>query len=291
MRKFYEDLIKVIALGLFLGLVSIIGIMQVQKHVYLAQEQLRIEALENKLATEEKLELYKTIKNLIKNDLIIAEVIQLLDKKIDTVPNKIKINKIKLEQNLKQISIMVRNKTASALGSGVSIKYKGKFYILTAGHMADNPTDELYLYENDNEICKLEVVKKDYNGTISDTTENDLLLLQPVNKNIQPRFYTELAEIEPVTGTQVYIVGNPMGIEDAISDGRTIAYKDNFMYYLGYTYFGNSGGGVYNYDGKLVGIVSHMYNLKPESIPDAPDYIVNGAVRLETILKFMEGVN
>jgi hypothetical protein len=33
-----------------------------------------------------------------------------------------------------------------------------------------------------------------------------------------------------------------------------------------------------------------MLNLKPESIPSAPDYIVNGAVRLDTIKKFLEDV-
>jgi len=259
MKKFNADLIKVVAIGLAVGIISVLGIVQYQ----------------NNKKVNERL-----------NNLVLKPT-----ENVDDLSNKLRIKKIALEQKLKQVNIMVRNKTASALGSGVSIKYKGKFYVLTAGHMADNPTDELYLYENGKEICKLEIVKKDYDGTINDVSKNDLLLLQPVNKNIQPRYYTELAEIEPVTGTQVYIVGNPMGIEDVISDGRTTKYIGNFMYYLGYTYFGNSGGGVYNYDGKLIGIVSHMYNLKPESIPDAPDYVVNGAVRLDTILKFMEGVH
>jgi S1-C subfamily serine protease len=61
------------------------------------------------------------------------------------------------------------------------------------------------------------------------------------------------------------------------------------MYVIATTYFGNSGGGIYNYDGKLVGIMSHIANLKPKE--DLPDYVIAGAVRLETILKFMEGVN
>jgi S1-C subfamily serine protease len=212
---------------------------------------------------------------------------------IKNLPETIRINKIKLEQNLKQINIMVVNRTRDSLGSGVSIKYKDKFYVLTAGHMATplvpgGKQDELYLYENDKEICKLEVVKHDYQEGAIDTTNNDLLLLRPVNSIFQPRFYTEIADKEPITGTQIYIVGNPMGIEDVISDGRIIIYKDKFMYYIDHTYFGNSGGGVYNYDGKLVGIVSHITNLKP--MPDAPDYMIAGAVRLNTILTFMKDV-
>jgi hypothetical protein len=60
------------------------------------------------------------------------------------------------------------------------------------------------------------------------------------------------------------------------------------MYYIDHTYFGNSGGGVYDYQGKLLGIVSHMYNLRP--MEGYPDYIINGAVRLDTILAFMRNV-
>lgn len=207
--------------------------------------------------------------------------------RIDARLEKQRLDKIKLEQTLKQIDVMVINKTIDGLGSGVTIKYKDKFYILTAGHMAQSPTDEIYLFENNNKICQLEIVKQDYSGDI-DTASNDLLLLRPINPNIEPKFYTEIAENEPVTGTQVYIVGNPMGIEDVISDGRVAIYQGNFMYYIDHTYFGNSGGGVYTENGKLVGIVSHMRNLKP--MEGYSDYIINGAVRRDIIAKFLEGV-
>jgi hypothetical protein len=156
--------------------------------------------------------------------------------------------------------------------------------------MSDSIDDELYLYENGIEICKLKIVKSDFNNN-EEQIINDLLLLAPIDSNIQPRYYAELANTEPLTGTEIYVVGNPTGIEDVITDGRNILYEENFMYIIAPTYFGNSGGGIYNYEGKVIGIMSHISNLKPESIPNAPDYIIAGAVRLAAILEFMEEVN
>jgi len=275
MTEFTKDLIKSALVGIVIAAIVVIGILGFQNYKQIADLQLR-------LKSSEKITDY----NLSGVEKELNDRLDDLEKSINDVPKNIKIDKIKLEQKLKQVNIMV--KTTTGLGSGVSIKYKGNYYVLTAGHMAENDTDELYLYENDNMICELEIVKKDYKGGAISENSNDLLLLRPVNRNIQPKYYTEIAEIEPVTGTEIYVVGNPMGIEDVITDGRNIIYQGNFMYVIATTYFGNSGGGIYNYDGKLVGIMSHIANLKPKE--GLPDYVIAGAVRLETILKFMKDV-
>jgi S1-C subfamily serine protease len=276
-KKFNKDLIECLIIGVVLGLVVVLGIFQYQTNDTLAN---KINNISEQIKSSDRINEY-TIKG-------IDETLKNLDKKVTELPAKERIAKIKLEQTLKQVNVMVKNESEGTLGSGVSIKYKGNFYVLTAGHMAESDQAQLYLYENNKQICKLEIVKHDYEGGMIETTKNDLLLLRPINKNMQPKFYTEIADNEPITGTQIYIVGNPMGIEDVISDGRVIIYKDNFMYYIDHTYFGNSGGGVYDYQGKLLGIVSHMYNLRP--MEGYPDYIINGAVRLDTILAFMRNV-
>jgi S1-C subfamily serine protease len=276
-KKFNKDLIECLIIGVVLGLVVVLGIFQYQTNDTLAN---KINNISEQIKSSDRINEY-TIKG-------IDETLKNLDKKVKELPAKERIAKIKLEQTLKQVNVMVKNESEGTLGSGVSIKYKGNFYVLTAGHMAESDQAQLYLYENNKQICKLEIVKHDYEGGMIETTKNDLLLLRPINKNMQPKFYTEIADNEPITGTQIYIVGNPMGIEDVISDGRVIIYKDNFMYYIDHTYFGNSGGGVYDYQGKLLGIVSHMYNLRP--MEGYPDYIINGAVRLDTILAFMRNV-
>ena len=219
-----------------------------------------------------------------------------LKNKIQKLPDLIKYKKFITEQFLRQITVMVVNKTANGLGSGVSIKYKGKFYILTAAHMLVKDTDAMYLFENKTEICELKIIKWDntFNeiqkpGEIVDSTSGvDLLLLAPKNERIVPRFYVELADTEPISGSELYIVGNPLGMERVISEGRIIFYRNNFLYYIDHTYFGNSGGGIYTKDGYLVGIVSHMEAFKP--VEQVPAYVINGAVRLEVIKHFLEGV-
>jgi S1-C subfamily serine protease len=228
------------------------------------------------------------ITNILNNTEIVKNIEKNLTNTVDKRLGKQRLDKIKVEKTLQQVNVEIINNTMQTQGSGVSIKYKDKFYILTAGHMAENENDELYLYENNEQICKLEIVKHDFKGDVSSTLNNDLLLLRPINNKIIPRYYVEIIESEPITSTQIYIVGNPMGIEDVLSDGRVIGYKDNFMYYIDHTYFGNSGGGVFTQDGVLVGIVSHMVNLKP--MEGAPDYLVHGAVRLNTIIEFLKDV-
>jgi S1-C subfamily serine protease len=233
----------------------------------------------------------RTIDNLNATNDKTLEIEMLLAKKIMNLPQKMKQDKIKLEQTLKQVNVEIRNQTKQALGSGVTLKYKGNFYILTAGHLLDNIDDAIELWENGQKVCDLKVIKWDYNFDDEDVANaHDLLLLQPVNKNIKPKHYVELTDNEPIKGTELYIVGNPLGCEDVVGSGRVWAYKNNFMYHKAETYYGNSGGGMYDSEGKLVGIVSHFQDLKPMPIPDMPSYLIYGATRLTVIKKFLQGV-
>jgi S1-C subfamily serine protease len=227
-------------------------------------------------------ELQQEMSNKIDND------IKKLDNKIIELPNVLKSKKIELEERLKKINVMILNKSSDSLGSGVTIKYNGQYYILSAGHMVDNDTDNIILMENGNVIGELEVVKKEYTFNEKEINGNDLTLFRPKNKNLKPRFYVELANAELTVGNEIYIVGNPLGMEDVVSDGRIAIYEGNFMYYIDHTYFGNSGGGVYTRDGKLLGIVSHLVPIQPYS--NVPPYMIHGAVRLNEIKNFLRTI-
>lgn len=233
--------------------------------------------------------------NKIKQTLTIKEELfrKSLTQSMNNLPEKIKKDRIGIEQKLIQINIRVNNMTAGSLGSGVSIKYKEKFYILTAGHMADvvekGEQNKLELWENGMKISDLEVVKHDYKDDNAIPTKNtDLLLLRTKDESFVPRFYVDIEASEPILGIEVYIVGNPMGLDDVVSMGRVIKFIDNFMYITDSIYFGNSGGGVYSTEGKLLGIVSHMQPIQPYK--DIPPYMIYGIVRMNTIREFMKGV-
>lgn len=222
------------------------------------------------------------------------DIEQNTNKSIAEIPSTIIATKEKLEVFLQQVNVTVHNVSEETAGSGVTIKYNGNFYILSAGHMAEKETDQLELWENNVKVCDLEIVKHDY--TLNDASEeegaflktNDLILLRPTNRDIIPTVYTELANKEPRVGTEIYVVGNPLGRVGTITNGRIIMYRFNFIEYVNHTYFGNSGGGIYNKEGKLLGIVSHLEPYQP--FPNIPAYMIYRAVRLEVIMKFLKGV-
>jgi len=179
-------------------------------------------------------------------------------------------------------------------GSGITLKYNNKYYILTAAHLAAADSKLiLKMYENDDYISDLEIVKIDIN--------NDLMLLVPTNKEIAPKFYTELADMEPLTAEKVLIVGNPASIEDVVSEGRVACYQDEFMIVKNDTWFGNSGGGVYNLKGELVGVASAISAVRAASEEDIiknqaskeyeyPPYMLDLMIRLQIIKDFLNGV-
>jgi S1-C subfamily serine protease len=240
--------------------------------------------------------LYYAMSVMNQTDLALIKRIELyrrdVTERIENIPQTLAQQKRKLETNLQQTNVVIYNTTVGALGSGITLKYKGQYYILTAGHMLEEDTDTLTFGENGTELGELEVVKREYHDMQGDIKgiENavDLLLTRPKNRNLIPKVYVELADKEPIVGEEIYIVGNPLGIEDVVSTGRIIQYEYNFMIFKDSTYFGNSGGGVYTSDGKLAGVVSFLDPLQP--VKDVPPYMIFGAVRLQTIRDFLQGL-
>lgn len=282
MKKEINELIVCALIGIALGILGILGIVQYQTNLDLKS---KINNVGSQLTISERINDY-TIQGIEKD---IEDNYSDLNKKIEQVPEVEKVKKLALEAKLKQINVFVVNETINATGSGVTIKYKDKFYVLSAGHMATTPEDKLSLSENGETICELEIVKQDYSEELT-KDGNDLLLLRPKDPNIIPRIYVEIADIEPETSNELYIVGNPMGVEDVVSDARVIMYQGNFMYMIATSsYFGNSGGGIYTREGKLVGIMSHLIPVQPS--PTVPAWMIHGCVRLSVILEFLRGVS
>jgi len=205
---------------------------------------------------------------------------------IDLQPRTEKLKKLITEGILMQVVIMIENATEGTQGSGVTLKYNDKYYVLSAGHMVDKETDEIYMSENGTTICKLKIIKIN--------KKKDLVLFAPENEDIIPHYYSELAEKDSSISEEVYVVGNPIGIEDVLSEARIIKYTEDYFYFLDHSYFGSSGGGIFTLDGKLLGIISHMQwaDPNPGNIMGnlKPTFVINGAVNTQTIREFLKDI-
>lgn len=221
-----------------------------------------------------------------KNNQAVVDAVNTIIQYLNNAPQITDAQKRIKELGLLQINVMIKNMTEGSLGSGATIKYNDKYYILSVAHLVkDAKKDKMELWENGEKICDLKIVKID--------TSIDMCLFAPVDDAIVPKIYTELADNEPSPSEEIYVVGNPMGIEDLLSDGRVISYSKNFMYYIDHSYFGSSGGGIYNREGKVVGTIDFIMALNPEpsgTITSVPSFVINGAVRLNTIKDFLQDV-
>jgi S1-C subfamily serine protease len=277
-------------MGILLTINSIWVVYDVRNSIQTNQELINRQILELRSEINNSKEFNLFMFKLIDiNENIILQTQKSLNKRIDTLPDKIKYDKFMLEKKLQSVNVVIHNETVGSLGSGVTLKYKDKFYILTAGHMLNRDTDKLTFSQNGENFGELEIIKWIFDPTDETLKGVDLLLSQPKNKDLIPKIYIELADYEPLIATEVYVVGNPMGIENVISDGRIIAYEENYMIFIDHSYFGNSGGGVYTKEGKLIGINSIISDLKNKSGSEI-SYVIGGTMRLDVIKSFLEGV-
>lgn len=219
---------------------------------------------------------------------------ELFDREIEGVKKLIaqsgdatRLGKEVVEHNIMLCNIMLYNNEEGSQGSGITIKLQDKIYILSAAHLVSNKDQILQLVENGITLCDLRVVRWDKKA--------DLLLLETVDPEIKPRIWTTIAKNEPQKGVEsIYVCGNPLGLEDVLSTARVIKFNGAFFYYLDHSYFGSSGGGIFNMSGELVGTISHLIAVDPTPsgivTQRSPMFVIHGACRTESIHKFLEGL-
>ncbi len=143
--------------------------------------------------------------------------------------------------------------TSSSAGSGVVISEDG--YIVTCQHVIDGAT-AVYILDSNNQEYEATVVGY--------TTNNDLAVLKI---DAQDLSYMELdGTISSSVGDSIYVVGNPLGsfvltiTQGIISGvGRQVTINDTTMVLTqvdAAVNAGNSGGGLFNASGQLIGIVN-----------------------------------
>jgi S1-C subfamily serine protease len=134
-------------------------------------------------------------------------------------------------------------------GTGVIIKTTStETYIMTNGHVTGKGQENVKLYvENDatHKLVKAEIVAQ--HSTV-DAAVIKINALLP-NKKAIPGIAT--AHIQD----PVYVVGNPLAVRDVYSEGVVAGYEETSMLLQMPCIYGNSGSGVFDQNGKLVGLV------------------------------------
>ena len=186
-------------------------------------------------------------------------------------------------------------------GSGTIIKKTDNtMYVLTCHHVID---DIIKLNESgfslgatvgymklDAEYNKVGVIM--YVAEIIKYDEdNDLALLKiktaDVNLNV-----IEIAETEPKKGDTVYTVGNPLSSVRTISKGILANTEVGFYVFDGTITYGNSGGGLFNLDGELIGVPARvpLYGSTKLGIY-VPESGLGRCINLLVIKNFLKGVD
>jgi hypothetical protein len=122
--------------------------------------------------------------------------------------------------------------------------------LITASH-CELPTDALYL-EGINAVVAI-------TSRIRDDNDHTIYIVDTTFKN-----YTTIKDEEPTQGKSIFYFGNPGKLHDIFRKGTTvgtIAQSDNEPKQILYDFniwYGDSGAGIFNESGQLIGILTGM---------------------------------
>ena len=89
-------------------------------------------------------------------------------------------------------------------------------------------------------------------------SDKDLALIYSINNEKKRCPFVKIASRGPKIGDSVWVIGTPMGAERTVTNGIISNYlkeKKVFLYRsTAVMYYGNSGGGMFNSRGELVGV-------------------------------------
>ena len=178
---------------------------------------------------------------------------------ISGVVNKVQDAVVVIQVAVSQTDFLGRPVTSTSAGSGVIISDDG--YILTCHHVVEGGTTILITLRN----------QKVYEATLVGSDEISDLAVLKIEAEEELTYAVQGHSADLVAGEQVVAIGNPLGMlggtvtvgyisaterEITISDGSkmTLLQTDAAIN------SGNSGGGLFNLAGELIGIVNSKYS-------------------------------
>jgi len=226
--------------------------------------------------------------NSFKNDLFLSnEVMELVRNSVKEVDYR----------HIIKTDVLVMSIFGSGAGTVVK-KTDNEMYVLTCYHVVEE------IVNANNQGTKMNAVvgytlddtgdSEDLKSFVSFSAfvvkydvENDLALLK-INYSDPNLEVAKLAEVEPQQGDVVYSVGSPLGLLRNVSKGILANKLVGFYISDNTTTFGNSGGGLYNKDGELIGVPSNVLGYKV-GLEFVPESSLGLSRDLPTIKTFLQG--
>jgi S1-C subfamily serine protease len=243
--------------------------------------------------------------NVIKNNLVMFNILQqqidglqdqcnqLVRNDVDSLQNNIDT------QKLINGSVFVRG--IRGLGTGTVIKKsENRMYILTCYHVVEDiiEVNQMGLdigatigysknEDESNEIIGMITYKA---NILKYDKEVDLALLEvkTVDDTLEE---IPIADKEPQKGDIVYSVGNPKGLLRTISKGILSNKLEGFYFSDNTTTYGNSGGGLFNSNGELIGVPSNVMGYEVGKDMFVPESSLGLSRDLYTIKSFLRGLD
>lgn len=144
-------------------------------------------------------------------------------------------------------------KTASGIGSGFFINRDG--YIVTNRHVLSKAGRAEIKTANGTVFRVLQIIQED--------SEADLVIAS-TDATTQESKPVSLNSRLPEVGEKIIVIGNPMGLEQTVSDGivsavRRSQYAVDFIQVTAPVSAGNSGGPLLNMRGEVIGVATFQY--------------------------------
>ena len=160
------------------------------------------------------------------------------------------------EVNPTVVSIVAEHDDAQALGAGIVIDTDG--YIVTNAHVTDG-AQKITLTTFEDEVYEAQLVGSD--------EKTDIALLKAINpQGLEAAEFADSEEIR--VGNAVFAIGNPFGLGNSVSSGIISAKErdiekgpyDNFIQTDASINQGNSGGPLFNMNGKIIGMNTAIFS-------------------------------
>ena len=185
--------------------------------------------------------------------------------------------------------VTILDDTLDIVGAGTIIKCEAQkpIEIIAAAHLVDLENLDTYaakLINPDQRTVFLKVKKIDIN--------KDLVIFEGKNKESTNCISAPLTKTNPLIGEDLWIIGSPSGVEKNVSRG-VVSTIVPFPFGLwiksdGEAIFGNSGGGAFNRQQELVGVVVaiRIMQMSGGIFPEPGGTLI---VHIQTIRHFLAG--